>query len=205
MSTTKYTTDLWSKWHKEGTPLSKVRSLKNEVCQAEYVSKITNIKSTDTISILELGPADGGMALNLLLDYNSKIHNYTVVDDESMLTLCSVTLAKYKQVNYIPIKDILTLADKDFDLLIANHCLEETPVHYQHMIYKTFFPNINEVFLLCSTAKPGDSDYGSTDIIFEGFDQKQLETELKNNFSTVKVMPGHRLSRSHQKLFYGKN
>lgn len=204
MNKVNYTTDLWSKWHVDGISLDGVRSLDNEVCQAEYISKITSIKSTDAISILEIGPADGGMALNLLLDYNSKIHNYTVVDDQSMLTPCSVTLAKYKQVNYIPIKDILTLADKDFDLLIANHCLEETPVHYQHMIYKTFFPNIDEVFLLCSTAKPGEPGYGSTDTIFEGFDQKQLEIELENNFSTVKVMPGHKLSRDHQKLFYGK-
>ena len=201
MNKPNYTTSTWEKWHTHGEVskvLKDVRSLNNEVCQAEYVNKITNIQTADTFSILEIGPADGGMALNLLLDHNSKIHNYTVVDAQSMLTPCSVTLAKYKQVNYIPIKDVLTIADTSFDLLIANHCLEETPVHYQHMIYKTFFPNVNEVFLLCSTGItgfPGDEWV---------FDQKHLESELQNNFSTVEILPGHRLSRDHQKVFYGK-
>lgn len=185
----------WEEWHKNTTPLNYVRSTENQIEQSKSISSITKLSSIDGCSVIEIGPADGGTAKHLL-ENNKNIKNYTLVDDLTMLNNCKDNLSEFNFIKYVPIDSLKEIENNNYDILISNHCLEETPKEYQEYIYKTFFPNVNEVFILCNTEH---SD------MWGEFNSDYLKDSLNNYFNSVNVLPGHKLSRDNQKIFYANN
>lgn len=185
----------WEEWHKSTTPLNYVRSTENQIEQSKSISSITRLSSIDECTVIEIGPADGGTAKDLLIN-NKNIKNYTLVDDLTMLDDCKKNLSEFDCINYVPIESLNEIENNSYNILISNHCLEETPKEYQEYIYKTFFPNVNEVFILCNT-KHSD--------MWGEFNPDYLKDNLNNYFSSINVLPGHKLSRESQKIFYANN
>lgn len=183
----------WQTWHEGSVNLNGIRSIENQYLQAECIIQYTTLQNNNNYSIIEIGPADGGTCYELL-SKNSNITSYTLVDDISMLNICKERLKQFNVVNYVEINDILTLKNIKFNLLISNHCLEETPKNYQQLVYDTFFPNTKEVFILCNTVHSN---------MWGEFDAFHLESNMKK-FYNVYVYDGHRLSRNTQKIYYGK-
>jgi phospholipid N-methyltransferase len=188
----KFRAPQWQTWHHDGIDLNKIRTTDNQILQADSIINFTMVSTKKDFSILEIGPADGGVCSELISKFNN-ISSYTLVDDNSMLNICKRRLSNFNSINYIEIDNISNLKDTKFDLLISNHCIEETPLTYQIFVYDTFFKNVDEVFILCNTAH--SNTWGE-------FDPAYLESRMREYFNTT-ISDGHRLSRATQKIYYG--
>ena len=118
-----------------------------QVEQVYLIAKHTLLLSTDKFSVLEIGPHDATMAIELLKRFGDKIDRMVLVDGAPMLQKCQAVLKKYKQVEYCRVEEVATI-EGEFDLLVSCHCLSETTLEYQNFIYNKFFPVCNELFVL---------------------------------------------------------
>lgn len=99
-------------------------------------------------SILELGGGYGGLA-EKILKISDKT-TYTIVDNDIMLELAKETLGN--RVRYIDANDVGSLTTERFDLLIANHCLSETPIEYREWVGMNIFPLCEKIFITDDTS-----------------------------------------------------
>lgn len=191
----KFRCNQWEQWHSEGIDLEKVRTIQSHKTQAKKIEEITSLLKSNSYSILEIGPADGGVCFNLLETNSDKISSYTLVDDKSMLKICKSRLSDHNQVNYIEIENIESLKDNKYDLLVSSYCLEETPREYQELVFNTFFPNVNEIFILANTKH--SNTWGE-------FDASILESNISKYLNlNVSPAPADASTASTQYLYYG--
>lgn len=184
----------WAKWHNKGVDLNVIRTTSNQIKQAETIISLTSLSKLDNASIIEIGPADGGVCNELMKKFNSIISKYVLVDDTTLLDKCKNTLNQYQQIEYVKIDDVTTVNDTHFNLFISSHCLEETPKSYQELIYDKFFAISDEIFVLCNIVPKKT---------WNQFDPKELENAIKRRHE-VSITPGHQLSTHEQRIFYGK-
>ena len=86
---------------------------------------------------IEIGPGNGTFAKYLLDNYD--ISKYTILDAPISISEPKKTLEGYQNVEFITSDNYKEIFKTDYDLLIANNCLSETPEYY----YKDIFNNID--------------------------------------------------------------
>lgn len=136
----------WEKAYKEIKTNSKNAVIKRTMNSAFYQGHLKTLqkKVTTLNSVLEIGGGYGGLC-KMVIDAFSP-SNYTIVDHPTMLKVARDYLGD--SVNYVGVPDIENLFKKRFDLLIATHCLSETPVEYQEHVYENVFPICRKVFIV---------------------------------------------------------
>mgnify|MGYP003642858460 CR=1 FL=1 len=117
-------------------------------------------------NILEIGAGTGFLA-NHILETNKNI-NYTILDIESHFASLKNKLSSY-DIDYISSQNYKNIFKQDWDLLIAIHCLSETPQHYYTDIYENL--SIKKFFVIDYGIEKDDPAYEPTlQKWFNGFD-----------------------------------
>lgn len=126
-------------------------------------------------TVLEIGCGYGGFAKEFLKRY-PHIEQYVVVDHPQMLRFTKETFGDYDKIVYLSVgeeaKEIIS--NSNFDLLISNHCISETPGEYQDWIAGTVFDNVTKAFII-------DGDLTQTKF------NQWLYYELNKRFESVTI------------------
>ena len=177
--------------------------------QAQFICDYTQILekhkhypiSCTHYSMIEIGPGNGVMIEKLLEQVPpDKIKRVVLVDGPPMLEKCQERLSKWVRKHIVEYKipeDIKTI-EGNFNLLISCSCLPECTLDYQELIYNTFFPRTDEIFLYqTESATLGDRNP------HHGI----LMKYIKKYYSTFKVfLPPNRVPtmREHEKIIWAK-
>lgn len=100
---------------------------------------------SDGDKVLEFGGGYGGLCQELLK--LTKPEAYMIIDNKPMLDQA----AKYITGTPFTLIDAETIKDQefsDFDLVISNFCLQETPREYQEWVFKNILPKTKTFFML---------------------------------------------------------
>lgn len=110
----------------------------------KQLNRLIKSHNINNLDIIEFGPGFGGLAKELLKE---NIKSYTGVDNIEMLELFKRYIDD-KRVTIINAEDIRLLEKKEFDLLISNYCLSETPIEYQQWVANNIFPYCKKIDLI---------------------------------------------------------
>jgi len=167
----------WEDWHEQGPKVGLSKGAPQfQAANANLIIETTQIDSLATlggISIVEFGPSTGELCKNLTNKYQTRIDNYTLIEDKRILETTRKNLEKHTQVEYCTIEDVEKCQpNKNYDLLISCGCLEETTNEYREFVHNNFFVAANEVFI----------------IMMHGYEDQYeilLQKTLKENFKKV--------------------
>ena len=111
-------------WHGQGTTLNGDK---------EYLNIWNEHFKNFSGKILEIGAGTGFLAKYIL--QNNENINYTILDIESHFPALKSELG-FHDVNYVSSCNYKNIFEQEWDLLIAIHCLSETPRDYYTDIYE---------------------------------------------------------------------
>ncbi len=175
--------------------------------QVYLLAKHTLLRTAETFSILEIGPHDATMAMELLKHFGDKIDRMVLVDGAPMLEKCRAVLKGWAQVEYNSIEEVETI-EGAFDLMVSCHCLSETPLDYQNFLFDKFFPVCNELFVLQTASReyrPASSAFGALRAPFHD----NLVAKAKKYFTTHKeiapITPAPTQLPDHIKITWARN
>lgn len=137
--------------------------------------------------ILEIGGGFGGLS-RILMRAVPSINYYYHYDHTDMLRFATKVLADTPRMRFYSIEQKEELAKQEFDLLISNYCLSETPVEYQQWVYNHLFPKCSRAFII-----DGDQKQPT----FE----RELKNGLQQHIGDWKVDPYPALPHQKQKIY----
>lgn len=124
----------------------------------EYVRLFDKYYPKFSGKILEIGAGTGWFAKQILSARRGV--EYTVLDIETNLYTVKETLLPFKDVTYITSTDYKKIFDEEYDLLIATHCLSETPRYYYTDILEKLM--VSSCFVIDYGGDPNDPGFNDT-------------------------------------------
>lgn len=94
----------------------------------EYINLFNQYFDGFSGKILEIGAGTGFLA-NKILNANSEIE-YTILDIEKNMSYVKNSLSHFPNVKYVLSSEYEKALSEKWDLVIAIHCLSETPTYY---------------------------------------------------------------------------
>jgi len=108
--------------------------------------------------ILEIGAGTGFLAKNILNKNNNV--EYTILDIERNFQYIEETLAGNTGVKYIKSSEYEKIFNEEWDLLVATHCLSETPRYYYTDILNNL--SVKSCFVIDYGGDPSDPGFEDT-------------------------------------------
>lgn len=159
-----FTTDTWA----EGGPGHYTHQ---ETMYMNFLTKL--VPSFKGGKVLEIGPGTGEFAKRMLSSY--PITSYTVLDLEVNI-FDSVNNVNSEKLNYVFAQNYRNLFDIEFDLIVSNVCIPETPKEYRENLLNNIIPKCSHAMIIGQLA--GDWVEGSE---YEDWIKKLFD----NNFEIV--------------------
>ena len=142
-------------WKNSTTPASAVSPNGDQ----EYLRIWDKNFSDFTGKVLEIGAGDGYLA-KYILQSNNDIE-YSILDIESHFGYISDKIGDHsRRVKFIPSSKYTDIFSTERDLLIATHCLSETPRHYYTDILNKI--STKSCYIIDYAGDPNDPLFGQT-------------------------------------------
>jgi SAM-dependent methyltransferase len=113
-----------------------------------YFSFLERLLDFEGGSVLEIGPGTGRFASMLIGGFD--IEKYTVLDLEKNIfdSVNHVKNAKGFELHYVFARDYRNVFGEQFDLVVSNVCIPETPKEYREELLGNVLPNARQAMII---------------------------------------------------------
>lgn len=162
-------------WTGSTTPAGKISHLGDN----EYVNLWEKHFLDFSGKILEIGAGNGFLAKNIM--QRNKDVQYTILDIEAHFDGIRETLNDFSKVQYVKSSEYKKIFEQEYDLLVATHCLSETPRYYYTDILENL--SVKNCFIIDYAGDPNDLSFQETldtwfDETFTIYGRRFLNTDL---------------------------
>ena len=128
--------------------------------------------------VLEIGPGTGDFAHEFIIKYNPKTYNILDVRrqiSDSQKKLQSIV--DKCEINFYTAEEYWDVFDIDFDFIVSNICIPETPKEYREILLDNIVPRSKAAMIIGQLSGFGDDEY-----------EDYIKKLFKLNYKTIKCI-----------------